>query len=159
MAESISMDSVDLTILRVLQNDARTTNRDLAAAAGIAPSTCMDRVARLRAAGVIIGYTVRLDPARLGRGLQAFLAVTLRPHRRPVVAGFVAAVRALPQVRALYHVTGREDFLVHVAVTDVSDLQRVVLDEFTARTEVASVTTNLIYEEWPGPPLLPAESR
>lgn len=155
MPESVSLDPIDLEILRRLQNNARITNRELAAGAGIAPSTCLDRVSRLRTAGVITGYTVRLDPARLGRPLQAFLAVQVRPHRRDVAAGFVAHVRRLPQVRAMFHVTGHDDFLIQVAVTGVGELQRLVLDQFTARSEVATVNTNLIYEEWSGPPLLP----
>lgn len=59
MRDAVDIDPVDLEILRVLQNDARTTNRDLAAAVGIAPSTCLDRVTRLRRAGVILGHTGR----------------------------------------------------------------------------------------------------
>lgn len=156
MAETVALDTVDLRILRLLQNDARITNRDLAAGAGIAPSTCLDRVRRLRDAGVITGYAVRLDPARLGRGLQAFLAVRVTPHRRPLVAEFVAHARALPEVRAVYHLAGPDDFLVHVAVPGVADLQRLVLDEFTSRSEVSLVHTNLIFEQWEGPPLSPA---
>lgn len=158
MAAQVSLDSVDLEILRRLQNNARITNRALAAGAGIAPSTCLDRVSRLREAGVITGYGVRLDPAAMGLSLQAFLAVQVRPHRRDVAAGFVAHVRRLPQVRALFHVTGHDDFLVQVAVEGVAELQRLVLDQFTARSEVVTVNTNLIYEEWPGQPLLPRET-
>ncbi|MEI5710417.1 AsnC family transcriptional regulator, partial [Streptomyces brasiliscabiei] len=55
MAESVVLDPVDLQLLRLLQNDARTTYRDLAAQVGLAPSTCLDRVTRLRRSGVILG--------------------------------------------------------------------------------------------------------
>ncbi|MGH8883255.1 MAG: Lrp/AsnC family transcriptional regulator [Stackebrandtia sp.] len=155
MHESMNFDSTDREILRRLQNNARISNRELAAGVGIAPSTCLDRVARLRDAGVIAGYHARLDSAKLGLPLQAFLAVQVRPHRRDVAAAFVAHVRKLPQVKAMFHVTGHDDFLIQVAVGGVAQLQRLVLDEFTARAEVVTVNTNLIYEEWPGPPMLP----
>ena len=155
MSEAVNLDPIDLEILRRLQNNARVTNRELAAGVGIAPSTCLDRVARLRDAGVIVGYRVRLDPVKLGLPLQAFLAVQVRPHRRDVAAAFVAHVRKLPEVKALFHVTGHDDFLIQVAVPGVAQLQRLVLDQFTARSEVVTVNTNLIYEEWPGPPMLP----
>lgn len=82
MADSVALDPVDLHILRLLQNDARTTYRELAAEVGVAPSTCLDRVTRLRRSGVILGHQLRLDPARLGRGLEALLSVQVRPHRR-----------------------------------------------------------------------------
>lgn len=159
MTDSISLDPIDLEILRQLQNNARITNRELAAAAGIAPSTCSDRVTRLRDGGVILDYTTRLDPARLGRPLQAFLSVRLHPHRRPIVTEFVAHVRSLEDVRAVYHVTGHDDFLIHVAVAGVGELQRLVLDQFTARSEVSLVHTNLIFEAWPGPELMPPARR
>lgn len=159
MSESVALDPVDLHILRLLQNDARTTYRDLAAAVGVAPSTCLDRVARLRRVGVVLGHELRVDPAKLGRGLQALLLVQVRPHRRELIAPFVDRVRGLPQSRALFHLTGPDDYLVHVAVADTAELQRLVLDEFTARPEVARVETRLIFQQWECGPLLPPSAR
>jgi DNA-binding Lrp family transcriptional regulator len=157
MAESIPLDPVDLHILRLLQNDARITYRDLAAEVGVAPSTCLDRVARLRRSGVILGHELRLDPAKLGRGLEALLLVQVRPHRRELVGPFVERIRALPESRALFHLTGPDDYLVHVAVSGTADLQRLVLDEFTSRREVARVETRLIFQQWECGPLLPPQ--
>ncbi|MEW2633928.1 Lrp/AsnC family transcriptional regulator [Streptomyces sp. NPDC048389] len=155
MADSVALDPIDLQILRLLQNDARTTYRDLAAEVGVAPSTCLDRVARLRRSGVILGHRLALDPARLGRGLQALLSVQVRPHRRELIGPFVERIRALPESLALFHLTGPDDYLVHVAVTDMADLQRLVIDEFTSQREVARVETRLIFQQWECGPLLP----
>ncbi|MFJ7060833.1 Lrp/AsnC family transcriptional regulator [Streptomyces griseobrunneus] len=155
MVDSVALDPVDLHILRLLQNDARTTYRELAAEVGVAPSTCLDRVTRLRRSGVILGDQLRLDPAKLGRGLQALLLVQVRPHRRELIGPFVDRVRALPESRALFHLTGPDDYLVQVAVADAADLQRLVLDEFTSRREVARVDTRLIFQQWDCGPLLP----
>ncbi|WP_338675224.1 Lrp/AsnC family transcriptional regulator [Streptomyces sp. SCSIO 30461] len=155
MGESVVLDTVDLHILRVLQNDARTTYREVAAEVGVAPSTCLDRVARLRRSGVILGHQLRIDPAKLGRGLEALLSVQVRPHRRELIGPFVDRIRALPESRALFHLTGPDDYLVHVAVADTADLQRLVLDEFTSRPEVARVETRLIFQHWDCGPLLP----
>ncbi|MEV0253505.1 Lrp/AsnC family transcriptional regulator [Streptomyces sp. NPDC050732] len=158
MADSVALDPVDLHILRLLQNDARTTYRELAAQVGVAPSTCLDRVTRLRRSGVILGHLLRLDPAKLGRGVEALLSVQVRPHRRDLVGPFVERVRALPESLSLFHLTGPEDFLVHVAVAGPADLQRLVLDEFTARREVARVETRLIFQQWSCGPLLPPDA-
>ncbi|MBB1243893.1 Lrp/AsnC family transcriptional regulator [Streptomyces durbertensis] len=155
MADSLTLDPVDLEILRLLQNDARTTYRDLAAAVGVAPSTCLDRVSRLRRGGVILGHALRLDPAKLGRSLEALLSVQVRPHRRELIGPFVERVRALPESLSLFHLTGPDDYLVHVAVVDAADLQRLVLDEFTSHKEVARVETRLIFQQWSCGPLLP----
>src|SRR5215469_4994508 len=155
MADSVVLDPVDLQILRLLQNDARITYRDLATATGVAPSTCLDRVNRLRRTGVIRGYSVQLDPAALGLPLQAFLAVRTGPHHRPLVDQFVNHVLAQPHTRAVYLVAGPDDYLIHVTARDVEDLQRVAVDALTERPEVMSVRTNLVFQAWQGGPLLP----
>ena len=74
-----------------------------------------------------------------------------------VAPGFVDTdmTRALPEARTVFHLTGPDDYLVHVAVADMADLQRLVLDEFTARREVARVETRLIFQQWDCGPLLP----
>ncbi|WP_299536977.1 Lrp/AsnC family transcriptional regulator [uncultured Streptomyces sp.] len=159
MTDSVALDPVDLDILRVLQNDARTTYRDLAETVGVAPSTCLDRVARLRRSGVILGHRLHLDPAKLGRGLEALLSVQVRPHRRELIGPFVERVRALPATRALFHLTGPDDYVVHVAVSDAADLQRLVLDDFTSCPEVVRVETRLIFQQWECGPLVPASPR
>lgn len=157
MTDSVALDPVDLEILRLLQNDARTTYRDLASSVGIAPSTCLDRVTLLRRSGVILGHELRLDAARLGRPLEALLSVQVRPHSRELVGPFVERIRALPESRAVFHLAGPDDYLVHVAVSGTAGLQRLVLDEFTSRREVARVETRLIFQRWECGPLLPPQ--
>ncbi|MEU6932687.1 Lrp/AsnC family transcriptional regulator [Streptomyces sp. NPDC046374] len=155
MADSVALDTVHPHILRLLQNDALTTCRELASEVGVAPSTCLDRVARLRRSGVILGHRLQLNPAKLGRGLEALLLVQVRPHRRELIGPFVERVRALPESRALFPLTGPDDYLAHVAVADPADLQHLVSDTFTSRREVARVETRLIFQQWECGPLLP----
>ena len=132
MAQTPHLDSVDLQILAALQNNARMPNKELAAAAGIAPSTCLDRVNRLRETGAILGYRLEVDPAVLGRPLEALLYVRVQPHRRSLVEPFVNHVVSQPETREVYFLSGPDDFLVHVTAADVNSLQRLVLDELTS---------------------------
>ena len=155
MSDSVELSTADLEILRLLQNDARISNKDLATAVGIAPSTCLDRVNRLRESGVLTGQHAEVDAAKLGRPLEALLFVQVRPHRRQLVDSFVEHLLRLSEVRAVYHLTGPDDFLAHVATASATELQRLVLDELTARDEVARVHTNLVFQHWSGGPLLP----
>lgn len=106
---------------------------------------------------MILGHQLRLDPAKLGRGLEALLSVQVRPHRRELVGPFVERIRVLPESRTVFHLTGPDDYLVHVAVADMADLQRLVLDEFTSQREVARVETRLIFQQWDCGPLLPPQ--
>jgi DNA-binding Lrp family transcriptional regulator len=148
------LDTVDTAILRELQLDGRIPNKALAERVGIAPSTCLDRTARLQRLGVITGFHAEVSPAAIGRGVEALLAVQFLAHKRPLVDPFIDFARSLPETRVLLHLTGDDDFLVHVCCTDAADLRRLVL-EFTARREVGRVHTNLIFESWEGSPQLP----
>ncbi|MDI5967768.1 Lrp/AsnC family transcriptional regulator [Streptomyces sp. SL13] len=154
-AKDVQLDPVDIAILRELQKDGRIANKDLAAAVGIAPSTCVDRVARLRRTGVITGYTAQISPEAIGRPIQALLTVQVQPHARPLVDPFVVHVRSLPETLSVHHVAGPDDFVVHVACGSSQDLQRLVLDRFTSRPEVARLQTHLIFSTWNGGPLSP----
>ncbi|MBL0888776.1 Lrp/AsnC family transcriptional regulator [Myceligenerans indicum] len=155
MTREVRLDSVDLAILRELQEDGRLANKALARLVGVAPSTCLTRTQRLQEAGVIRGYRAEIDPAAVGRGLQAVLAIRLAAHSRPLLGPFVEWARQLPQTRAVHHVTGPDDFLVHVACTDTDDLQHLVLD-LTARREVGRVQTDLVFASWTGGPVAPS---
>ncbi|GAA3462877.1 Lrp/AsnC family transcriptional regulator [Saccharothrix longispora] len=140
------LDSVDVAIVQELQKDARLPNKDLADRVNVAASTCVVRHRGLRDRGVITGYHAEVDLTAVGRPVQAMIAVRVRPHTRAIVEPFMEYVLSLPEVLAMSHVAGPEDFLVHVAVADTAHLQRLVLDRFTTRREVSEVQTNLLFE-------------
>lgn len=158
MPKSAAIDATDANILAVLQKNVRISNKDLASAVNLAPSTCLERVNRLRRNGTITGERVEVAPAMLGRPLEALLSIRLQAHKRALVDPFVKTVLDRPETRALYHLAGPDDFLVHVAVEDTQTLQDVVLNTYTAREEVLLIHTNLIFQTWPGGPLLPTDS-
>ncbi len=154
---NVVLDRIDRHLLVALQNNARESNKELAASVGIAPSTCLERIRRLRAHGVIRGFHADVDPALLGRPTQALIAVRLAAHHRHEISAFYGHVSALPESLAVFHVTGDDDYIVHVAVRDTGDLRRLVLDELTARPEVQHVETRLIFESVRKPALEPAD--
>ena len=142
----MSLDRIDCDILNLLQKDARLSNKELAAAVGLAPSSCLARVQRLRSEGVLRGAHAEVDPQALGVGLQALIAVQLRQHSRAQVKAFWKHALGLPEVLSVFHVAGTHDFQVHVAVRDAHHLRDLALDAFTTRTEVAHIQTSLIFE-------------
>ena len=154
MAISRVLDRTDRSIVAILAEDSRITNQELARRGGLAPSTSLERVRRLRESGVILGVHAEVDPAALGVGVEALVSVRMRQHTRELVEGFQAYAAGLPEVIQVFHLTGAEDFLVHVACRDVHHLRQFSLDAFTTREEVAQIHTSLIYEQihrfrWP----------
>ena len=140
------LDATDWQILGILQDDARTSNRDLAAAVHVSPSTSSERVRQLRDAGVIRGYHAAIAFDALGRHVQAMTSVTIRPPTRQIIEEFRNWVSRLPQIVDVFVVSGSSDFLLHVAVPDTDALYAFVIDDLTARPEVADVNTSVIYE-------------
>lgn len=149
------LDELDTAILRELQVDARRTNRDIAAAVGVAPSTALERTRSLRDRGVIRGAVLDVNLAAIGRGVQALVAVRIRPPNRPYIDAFRNWVQAQPETIGVFVVTGSEDFLVHVAVRDNQDLYAFIIDRITQRTEVADVRTSVVYEHLHNTRILP----
>jgi DNA-binding Lrp family transcriptional regulator len=145
-APASNLDEIDRLLVRGLQEDARRSNKELAALAGIAQSTCSERIRSLVARGVLTGFHAAVDHALLGRPLEAIIAVRLRPQTQDVVEAFRSFVLALPETLTLYEVTGPNDCLLHVAVRDMRELRAFILDHLTRRPEVADVQTSTIYE-------------
>lgn len=142
----MELDRIDCAIINHLQKDARLSNKELATMVALAPSSCLARVQRLRAEGILLGAHAEVDPEALGIGLQALIAVQLRQHSRAQVKAFWKHVLALPETLAVFHVAGSHDFQVHVAVRDAHHLRDLALDAFTTRIEVAHIETSLIFE-------------
>ena len=139
------LDDIDRHIVRELARDARIANNALAERVGIAPSTCLGRVRSLRERGVIRGYHADVDPAALGRPLQAMIAVRLQSHARSRIRGFVAEVAGLPEVLNVFFLAGKDDFLLHVAAASTSSLRDFV-ETLSSNGDVSYTETSLIFE-------------
>ena len=146
-----AVDGVDRAMLELLAQDARITNQRLAERVGIAPSTALARLRSLRERGVIRGFHAEVDLAALGRPLQALIAVRLAVHARDQIDDFTGAVRRLPGVLMVFHLTGVTDYLVWVAAADAQDLREFVVDHLATHPSVAHAETSLIYEHHRGP--------
>lgn len=142
---STEVDDVDRRLLRELARDARIPNNALAELAGIAPSTCLGRVRALRERGVIRGYHADIDPAALGRPLQAMIAVRLQSDARGHIRRFVADVARLSEVLNVFFLAGKDDFLLHVAAASTEDLRDFV-ENLSSDADVAYTETSLIFE-------------
>lgn len=153
MPELPVLDRTDRTIIALLQKDGRVSNKALAAEVGIAPSTCSERVQRLRDSGVFRGFHAEVEPGALGIGLQALVVVRLRRHAEDLVNRFWDHAEEMPEVKAVYHLSGGNDFLCHVVVKDSDHLRRVAVSGFTSLPEVAHIETSLIFEHRSKPSL------
>ena len=144
------LDSVDLALLRALQADGRTTNAELAAQAGVAPSTALTRLRALRERGVLRGVHADVDPAQVGRPLQVIIAVRLHGHTEAHVEAFRALVPTLPGVSQVFHIAGQDDYLIHAAAASADAVRSLILGRITKHPAVRSTQTHLVFEHLRG---------
>jgi Lrp/AsnC family leucine-responsive transcriptional regulator len=143
-SSSHALDRTDLAILAQLQRDGRVSNAELAERVNLSASACLRRCQRLEQTGVILGYGARVDPVRIGLGLQAFVRVQLTRHDPAAIDRFVAAVGAWDDVIACHALTGDMDYLLHVVVSDLEHFSRFLLDHLLNDAGVADVNSSFV---------------
>jgi len=142
----MDLDRIDLDILAALQNNARLANKELAAKVGLAPSSCLQRVRALTREGVLRGHHAQVTASAVGIGLEALVAVRLFRHSRDAFRTLYRHLLSLPEVLAVFHVSGVNDLQVHVAVRGIEHLRELVVEHFAARSEVDHCETAVIFE-------------
>ena len=139
------IDDVNRRLLSELQDDARLSVAELGRRVSLSAPAVAERLARLEAEGVIRGYHADVDPAALGRPLQAMIAVRLQSHARSRIRGFAAAVAGLPEVLNVFFLAGKDDFLLHVAAASTASLRDFV-ETLSSNGDVSYTETSLIFE-------------
>ncbi|NWK73431.1 Lrp/AsnC family transcriptional regulator [Acinetobacter sp. SwsAc6] len=113
------LDKTDAKILKILQEDSRTTNAELAKQIGMSTSPCWRRVKHLEDTRVIKGYGVLLDRKKIGQGVMVFIRVSIDSHSEKEAKKFEERVTELEHVVACYSVGGDADFLLQVVSPDL----------------------------------------
>lgn len=123
------MDAIDRKILKVLQQDARASLQQVGQAVGLSASPCWERIRKLEQAGVIEGYTVRLNAQALGLKDTVLVQLTLDSHTDNTLEKFGEVLATIPEVVEAYLVSGEYDYLLRVAVQDTRDYERLLREK------------------------------
>jgi DNA-binding Lrp family transcriptional regulator len=139
-----ALDDVDRAIVAVLREDGRISMRALAARLHISRAGAYMRVQRLEEAGVITGYTARVDPQRYGYGLSAYVYLKIA---QPAWKQLRTRLMTIPEVEHAALVSGDTDIVLLVRTRDIAGLRELVLNSFQGMSEVLSTQTVLIFDE------------
>ena len=150
-----NIDETDRALLHELQSDARRSNKALAAAAGVAPSTSLTRVRELEDAQVIRGYHADVAPEALGRSISALVSVRISPKTEALVSAFIDSLWGLDEVVAVTMLTGPYDMLVNLSVGSIDALRTLVLDNIASFDGVTDEQTMIVFEHRRKPVLAP----
>lgn len=145
--ESYVLDEKDKAILRVLQHDARLTNKELAARVHLSTTPVFERVKRLERMGFIRQYATILDAQKLDRGFAVFCSVKLRQLNAERALAFTEMVRGIPEVTECYNISGAFDYLLRVQSPDMRYYQQFLLNVLGRHDNIASLESTFVMEE------------
>ncbi|MCW4149627.1 Lrp/AsnC family transcriptional regulator [Halomonas sp. 18H] len=140
----MKLDRYDLKILEILSRDGRITKSRLAEAINLSVSPCWERVRRLEKAGVIEGYSARLNTDVLVRRTPVWVQVELKAHNAESFARFEALVHDTPEVTECVAVGGGLDYLVKIEASSIDTYQRLIDDWLTSEVGIERYFTYIV---------------
>ncbi len=140
-----TLDNVDKSILRALQQDASLSQRDLADKVGLSQNSCWRRLTRLRQDGIIKGETIRLDLQAVGLDLTVFAMVRTRHHSADWLDRFRKSVLAIDNVIDFFRIAGDYDYMIKIIARDMNDFDR-IYQRLISQTELETVTSYIAME-------------
>jgi Lrp/AsnC family leucine-responsive transcriptional regulator len=144
MASDRIIDEIDITLLDILQYNARTTQAELSKAVGLAPSAVLERLRKLESKGVIKDYVALIDPHVVDRGLLAYVAVRSTEHG-PEMPSAIELAR-IPDVLEVHHVAGDDCYFLKVRARDAEHLGQILRQQIAATPGVTSTRTTIVLE-------------
>jgi Lrp/AsnC family transcriptional regulator, leucine-responsive regulatory protein len=138
------LDKTDLHILRLMQDNARISNADLARELGMAPSGVLERVKKLEQKGVILQYTARINPTALQQKMLAF--IFMKAADGPGCNDTAKELARIPEVQEVHHVAGDDCYLVKVRTNDSTTLMSLMRNSFSKIPNLLSTRTTIVLE-------------
>jgi DNA-binding Lrp family transcriptional regulator len=142
---AVNLDETDREIIELLRTNSRRTLGDIGKRVSLSPAAVKRRLDRLEADGVVLGYTVVTDDAKLGRAVEAF--TELRIYGRTAVEELIKLAATVPEVDAVYVTAGDPDFIVRVRAANNERLLEIV-NRFRRTDRIASTKTHIVLGGW-----------
>jgi len=139
------LDQIDRSLLYELQRDASQSQRALAERLGLSQNTVWRRLKAFEEDGLIEGWTVRLNRAKVGASLAVFTMIRTRRHSEVWLRQFKTRVAAIPQIVGLYRISGDFDYLIKVVTDDIAGFDR-VYQQLIEKSELETVTSYFTME-------------
>lgn len=146
MKEEI-LDKVDLQILRILQNNARLTTKELAAQVNLSSTPVFERLKHLEREGYIKKYIAVLDADKLNRGFVVFCSVKLRRLNCEIAADFVRVIQGIPEVTECYNISGSYDYLLKIHAPDMKYYKEFILNVLGTLESMGSLESTFVMDE------------
>ena len=140
------MDAIDLKILKVLSEDARSPTAEIARRVGLSKTPVALRIKRMEEIGLITGYRVVLSPLKLGLTHVTYLEVSVTDTREAALQQFNTAVRAIPEVEECYMIAGSCDYMLKLRSRDMGHFRQIMADKISTLPHVRATSSHVSME-------------
>lgn len=144
LENDLILDKIDLHILRLMQDNARISNADIAREVGMAPSGVLERVKKLEQKKVIMQYTTAINPVALKQNMVAFIAI--KANEPPGNIETTKYLAAIPEVQEVHHVAGDDCYLVKIRTYDSASLVGIMRNHLSKIPSIISTRTTIVLE-------------
>ena len=124
-------DEKDLSILRILQKDAKLSIRDIAVRINLSPTPTHERIKRLEKLGIIKGYTTVVDRKKINKGMMVICMVALNVHNKKTAGVFIEQVSKLKEVVEFYNISGEFDFMLKILAANMDDFHEFFVNKLS----------------------------
>ena len=126
-----NLDTVDIKILELLQQNSNRTTKSIAEELGMTTSPIFERIKKLEKEGYIKGYVAVLDQKKIGLKQTVFMGITLQGHTRSYLEKFVTQINTFPEVIECHRVSGNFDYLLKLVIEDIEAYEHFIISKLT----------------------------
>lgn len=141
------MDNIDQSLLRLLQENAKLTNKELAGKLGLTITPVHERIKKLEREGYISGYSAMVNRHKVNLGLEVFCSVSLKDHQKEYIEQFEQDVMVLDEITECYHIGGRFDYLLKVAIKNMEAYRDFVSQKLAELDNIGNVQSSFVMSE------------
>lgn len=142
-----TLDRIDIQILRIMQENARLTTKELASRVNLSNTPVFERLKRLEKEGYIKKYIAVLDAEKLNRGFTVYCSVKLIKINREIAEEFCDMIKEIPEVTECYNISGEHDYLMKINAPDMKYYQEFILNVLGRLGNLGSITSMFVMDE------------
>lgn len=140
----MKLDTIDVSILKLLQSNSNRTVKSMAAQLGLSTTPVFERIKKLEKEGLISNYTARLDHKKVGLKQTVFIAISLQGHTRSFLEKFVKEINDFPEVVECHRVSGGFDYLLKLVVEDIEAYEKFIITKLTLLPYLGNVQSHIV---------------
>ncbi len=152
---SEKLDKIDLSILKILQENSKITNLELSKKIGLSPAPTLERVKKLESTNILESYHAKVNAEKIGLNVRTFVLVSLAWNKENALENFIEKIGKIQEITEGYIITGDGDFLLKIITKDISSYEQLLFKKLSQIEEVERLKTFMTLSKVKKTKLLP----